>query len=733
MTFCEQDRFIKDPRLLPIERPFIDPIVLPRYQVEKEKTIPLILPTYSSRGISNIEFDGYVVFIEQMLRNILPNDLLLALSTSKNPDSIKNSFQALNEKLPFMAWNTPHLAPCTLCISLLCHSDRTSGVGRFQCDILTRWLVPGNFLNISSVRSLDFSFIAYPHQPLFFHQVLIDVENDQQLALIKSNKESVEKELRLTILSVRHARHVIALKQLSSEQKKAIIEQNIASVISPLNNATTNSVFDQMHNFWLHLSAEDKIKQLQNQFSPYFETRPKIFDSSIFHEIKQSILLFGDQFTGMRNLRHVSRLISYQYLFRKTLMRKIVEAPHERHLSIKLLRTEISSLMPGKKSVVLGILGAMNVLSENELFEERHIEEAITHCLPSVRKVKNSFVLDRRSHDPIRIFYLEIEQIHETGFTLKAIKELKKNLPHKLKESVECVLHPVLMPRNEEEIMRNILLLSEQLKYISDLPQVIISFNAQTEHFLQFTVILLRILRNKEPSLPEIFRASKTRLKIEDLEVKKAGLLRKRYLKEANVFKVSLDKKKFLRRDFTIDLFKARQEVSLELGTILKGIRDYNGGILSKQQEVFQTLRNMVQKTMTIQHDDFLLENFFYSITPPLRQTLISPRSLLTLFSLIQDALDADYKKEPFFLKAKFESDQVLIVAASPLPTLNDELRSLVVQLKIPSSELSCTKVGAHGICCIGYIYQNRDAAICNLFYSTLFSCLQEWVKHTKC
>jgi hypothetical protein len=704
-------------------------LVFPRHSLEIEKTPHLIKPTYSSRGISHLEFESYITFIEQILRTILPQDLIIALSTCKDPLLIEKKVLSLCESLPLLAWNNPDRAPCTLCASLLCHSDFTQGVGRYLCDTLIRWLVPGKFLNISSDRSLKFNFISCPEQHLFFHQVLIDIDNDEQFALAKSNQENIEKEIRLSILAVRHARNIVSVKKLSPEQKQAMIEENIASVLSRSMRNLENNVFDQMQNFWLHVSAENKIKQLQERFSPYVEQRPKIFDRDIFQEIKHSLLLFSDKFTGMRDLRHVSRVISYQYLFRKTLMRVCMLSPEERHLSLKLIKLSLPS-RTNQKNHVLGIIGAMNVLRENELFEERHIVEAISHCLPYIRKVENSIVLDRRSHDPIRIFYLEIEKKDGTEFSLDEMRELKKNLPHELKENVENVLHPILMPRNEEEIMRNIFLLSQQLKYLNDLPQVIISFNAQTEQQLQFTVILLRILREEDFSLTEIFSKATTELKIEDLEVKKVGLLRKRYSKEANVFKVSLDKKPFLRKDYTIDLFKARQSVSLELNNIFKGIRDFNGGILSKQQEVFQELRSLIKETSS--DNDFLLENFFYSITPPLRQTLIVPSSLKTLFSLMQEALDADYKKESFFLRAQFEPEQLLTMAASPFHSIKDELFSLMTKLKIPTQDLSCTHVNTYGITCIGYIYQNRDSNIRNLFYSTLLSCLQEWQARIK-
>jgi len=98
----------------------------------------------------------------------------------------------------------------------------------------------------------------------------------------------------------------------------------------------------------------------------------------------------------------------------------------------------------------------------------------------------------------------------------------------------------------------------------------------------------------------------------------------------------------------------------------------------------------------------------------------------------MQEALDADYKKDPFFLKAEFESEQLLTMAASPLSSIKEELFSLMLKLKIPTQDLSCTHVNTYGITCIGYIYQNRDPSIRSLFYSTLLNCLQEWKSKIK-
>ena len=149
-----------------------NPVAFSRHSLEIEKTPRLIKPSYSPRGICNLEFEAYIAFIEQILRTVLPPDLIVALSTCKDPQSIEKKILSLFESLPILAWNNPDRAPCTFCVSLVCHSEFTHGVGRYLCDTLIRWLVPGKFLNISCVRSLKFSFISCPEQNLFFHQVL---------------------------------------------------------------------------------------------------------------------------------------------------------------------------------------------------------------------------------------------------------------------------------------------------------------------------------------------------------------------------------------------------------------------------------------------------------------------------------------------------------------------------------------------------------------------------------
>ena len=205
-------------------------IAFPRHSLELGKHTPISSnPVILLEGsaISNLRLMS--LLFEQILRTILPqrDAAILPILLSKDPLLIEKEVLSLYESLPLLAWNNPDCAPCTLCVNLLCHSEFTHGVGRYVCDILTRWLIPGKLLNISSVHSMQFTFISCPGQRLFFHQALLDIDNDRQLALVKSNQENIEKEIRLSILAVRHARNIVSMKQLSPEQKKAMIEENI--------------------------------------------------------------------------------------------------------------------------------------------------------------------------------------------------------------------------------------------------------------------------------------------------------------------------------------------------------------------------------------------------------------------------------------------------------------------------------------------------------------------------
>ena len=184
------------------------------------------------------------------------------------------------------------------------------------------------------------------------------------------------------------------------------------------------------------------------------------------------------------------------------------------------------------------------------------------------------------------------------------------------------------MPRNEEEVLRHVVTLGKELRFSTDVPQLIISFEKQIETQLAFTIVVVRVLLPKTPPIEEVLSTSKLRLKVD--RVKQLGRVRNKYPKEGVVFKLELPSLDFLREDHAVDLYRARQEVLRELKDIFGELRDYNGGMISQQNALFTSLKGLLEETGETHHH--LLENFFHSLFPLEKRSFLTPEKLKTLF-----------------------------------------------------------------------------------------------------
>jgi hypothetical protein len=99
-----------------------------------------------------------------------------------------------------------------------------------------------------------------------------------------------------------------------------------------------------------------------------------------------------------------------------------------------------------------------------------------------------------------------------------------------------------------------------------------------------------------------------------------------------------------------------------------------------------------------------------------------------------EEAIKANYEKDLFFLKACVDQHSLLLIAASPHNSFKQGPVLNITSLKIPASyskilasKLSFTYVHAHGIHCIGCIYQEQDHARRIEFYHAIQSVLNDW------
>ena len=489
--------------------------------------------------------------------------------------------------------------------------------------------------------------------------LLVDCRSEEEI--IKRILPMLEAELRMGATSFFHASRIMEVKGLTLDEKAALVQDKVTQ--------------------WVHRN-------------------PDFFDVDLIYLMQEFFLLSRDNFKAIRDVSHLSKMVVVFYTFSKRLKRGVETESHRRHLFLKISPTTLQSPLSPKK--VLGICVGMNFLRHNEVFEEAHLLKAVRNCLSQIECVRGATYVDRSHEEKIQTIYIEIERTNRRGFALHEIKELKQRLLDEVRSHVECLVSPIFMPRNEEEVMRNIVTLSQQIRFVRDLPQVILSFDHQSDTAVHFTVVMVSLT----PGLGDAFNKNSESLEFTPERVKTVGQLRNRHPKEAVVLKVQLKKSPFLRDDHSLDLYAARQHVLDELQKEVGEVRDYNGGMLAKQVENFKALQSIMGPIA--QKHRFLLENFFYSLFPVEVRSLLSPPSMKTLFfHLLSLHLEKNAEKNQF----EFSDEKGAIFALIGLQDaeLKERVIAAVNELNLRWPNLVFLHQHVFETTYLGYIFFSED------------------------
>ncbi|MBA3815225.1 MAG: hypothetical protein H0X29_01640 [Parachlamydiaceae bacterium] len=623
--------------------------------------LPDIQPIFESEsGCAYNAF--YRETIHYILHEILSDPAITSLTGSNlELEDLQHIFHAF---LPFTTLRKNRALPGEMSFFFL--SKYRANAFKFFFEIISNWLVPDKRLNVSLIYAVDFRMMDLSDEIFTLCEIKIHIESQFEVDQILRNLPLLETELRLGIESGRYARRILEIKGLSTDEKTAIIQEDLAYLIN---------------------------------------YSPKEFDSDVLAEMQHVLVMCREEFKIARACRHLSRIIALHYLYRKWLREAVKTAPHRRHLNLKLFRACLNSSIGSRK--VLAIVVGVNFFRDKEIFDKAHLLKAIQNYIPKVQDVESSFFANRRGSELICTLYLEVEKSDEKDFTYDEIQLLRARLPGDLKDCVECVMHPVFMPRNEEEIFRNILSLSNQIKYVRDIPQVFISFDEQTYTHLFYTVILVRVLKPDTLSIQEMFKNAHPSLKYIQDRCQVAGNLRGRYKKEATVFRIKLSKDQFLRFDHSIDLNKARQTVASELDRVIGEFRDFNGGIISKQNELLCEVKELLSNTSKF--NDHFLDNFFYSLTPIIMRTLLEPEAVSTLFLMLLESIEQSKVDGKGCLKIEQKNNFVFAMVKAEDPLLKEEIARALAKFQLHSSELAASSVSVYDIIYLGYIYRTDE------------------------
>lgn len=636
-----------------------------------QEGIPLIEPVFQSvrPGYTN---ELYMEAIKRILRDILPYRYFA--DATHDPDMMEDQVEKLQRQLPLIRRTPFGSPPCD--VSFLMLSQHRHNAFKFFYEIISRWLIPGHPLNAFAFFAIDFRLPEVGEEVYTLVEIAVHVSSHQEMLKIQRNWPGTELELNLGIKSAYHARRILEIKGLSADEKTALIQEHSAYLM---------------------------------------RRRPEDFQQDLISEMQHMLVTLKDDFKAQRSYRHLSRIIAVQYLFRQALRKAVKEMPNRRHLSLKLIKARIGE----GQTAVLGVLVVVNFIRDHEVFEEQHLLKAISNYIPSVKGVTGSFFTHTGHSHGIATLYMEIEKTDGGDFNGEEIRRLRRELPSDLKDRIQHLIHPTFMPQNEEEIMRNMLSLAGQLRFLRDIPQVMISFDEQTAAEVSFMVIYVRV--QKEDSLPisQFFEQSPISVHYIHDRSKIVGYLRKRYPKEASVFRIRLPKEDYLRRDHTLDLQKARQVVADQVQSVLGEFRDFNGGMISKQNELFCSVHNLLADVGKA--NEFLLENFFYSITPVVARSILEPRTLKNLFLMLLEALEESFfRAERSFLKVKEEPETLYVMIKITDAKVKEEVGGNLEPLNISSMDLARTFVTVYDNPYLGYIYSSEDPLKRQLFIDAI-------------
>ncbi|MEL7431785.1 MAG: hypothetical protein AAGI90_04550 [Chlamydiota bacterium] len=561
----------------------------------------------------------------------------------------------LKKTLPIVHWE--YLSQQKLAVTFLC--KQRTGVVHFFYDMMSRWLLPHERLNSSFFFSSDFSLPNLRPSLLTIAQIVLEIDESKKQS-IEQTRSKIHSELRLGARSSSQAHQILTFKDLSPDKKAEMIQKKIGALVHKPSGRYEKSILTQMQRFFV--TAKEEFKKVRS------------------HD-------------------HIAQVIALLYWARKRLQKNLSNQAHtERQVVVKFMKAKLTQQK--RVSPVLGIVVGMNFLQEREVFEEKHFRAALEKIDPKFSIVEGSFFVDQNQNSSHNVLYLELKK-RGGEISSKDIQVFRSELPQLIKSQIACLTHPIFKPRNEEEVLKSIMALAQQLKYVDDLPQMIINFDGQENDDLVFTVIFLRILKTGYQKLLDLFQNVPKHWGFRLERRKNVGTLRRKYPKEAAVFSVKIPSKTYLQEGHYVDLYQARAHLFHKITELVGEVRDYNGGMMHAQAALLDEVKTSLGPSYQPQY--FFLEKLFFSMQPSEMRYLLSCFLLKAIFRSILQCLKKGEKSPSWTIKE--HEGKALFVSLQTDREYRDKVHNLIQKEDYPSCELITYSIEE----CFGFILLSRD------------------------
>lgn len=502
---------------------------------------------------------------------------------------------------------------------IIAPSTNTIGLGRYLTESIASQIVVGSRATITGLTSVGIKFNENESSYFYFQGMSLLFNSKEEYDKAISNIPIFSKELALTILGVRYSRLLVS-KDLSS--KKGTPESIIAYIQSLVNKVETtkqDTVFELANKMVVTIKSDIKKGAIQADLTPRITRYISKDSRDFFVDFHLFVAKLRPEFVSARSIKQLTKIASYIYILQQIVVAH-GDKSGERSVLVKTLKIKNEN----PSLVTLGLCVGIAKKHDNQFFTLRHLENAISDSMPQANIVPNS-VVDFVASKTASVIYIELSV---QAPLQSSLSEINAVIEQSVISNFEEARHHIFVQKNGEEILRNIVTLSGELKYVNDIPQQILSFHRQTNSQLVFSVVITRLLKDGDLSLSNMLLSIP--YPISSLETKKVGKLRNKYVKEAASFDISIPKAPHFRKDFSVDLNAARSQVSSSLRAVFGDIRDYNGGMISKMNDNYRDIAFLFSKESKT--NLFIIENFFYEMTPSIMQGIISPQLFKSIF-----------------------------------------------------------------------------------------------------
>ncbi|MDX8430584.1 MAG: hypothetical protein SNF33_02090 [Candidatus Algichlamydia australiensis] len=613
--------------------------------------------------------------IERIVGEALPLKKIM----EGDPDTI---FDRILETMPLVHIVYSEDAIPSTHFSFIVPLDQCKGLGRYVTEICSRWVLPGQVLPVTTAFSYNFIFVNFPNRVFFVKELTVEAPGEKTIKNIAHNSPIVGKEIRTNLIAVDQTRTIVKIPDLTFDERVELLKERLGQVIEEFPSEVGAHVHKLLQDSMSAAIGEVRVDEIRAGIARIMEmSNPN--DHTLFKETKRHLLLFAEKFVYARAPKHIIRILCYFHLFRKTLLQEHEESPDDQHFALRTFQVVLPD--PDHRSVMAICIGH-NLLPTNIPLEEERLAEIIRIWLPNAVKVEESYYEHRRLGERFKLMYIEVCKNNGQPFTDLEMWTLRKMLPAEIKERL-FYHHKIRWHRNEEDAFKNIVHLARQLRTVNDPPQVSVNYFKSDRNNLIFTVLLVRVVKSEHRSIRELLEEHREDfVRLEKVDVHKVGLIRKKHTKEAIIFDIAMDAKKYS-TELSSDVYRARQGVIELLIKIFGEVRDSNGTLVAKQVDALSRVKKLFDEEDVPTH--FLFEPFFYSLNPTYMQTVLPPAVIKTFFKFFHSVVRSNSSEAIPMVRKEIHHSYYMTIVAAPKENIRDFIIPPIEKLKLEGDLVS--------------------------------------------